>query len=329
MGRQLFATAHHSGQFLACLVEAYPQYSKDRLFSFVLCGNVKVNEETVKDHTRTIKKDSVIILYDEDIDDTEDDNFDMFSVPKNYVSRGGDKLCPVLDGLDIEVAGKIWLDCGCATGGFTQCLLNKNALYVHAVDIAYNTLDYMMRIDSRVIVHEKTNVLSISMLDPEPQRAVADLSFRSLRGIAGHIIRLCEEKYLLALCKPQFEYVAYMKKIKGDSFSPSDAITSKDAQSATMYEQEYEKNFDGVLRDTHILGKVLNDLLQDLLKEGVGVLNIIPAGIKGKRGNQEYFLELVEVRKDDIHVDFPTKKIERNELLTQYQTKITEVIERY
>ena len=73
---------------------------------------------------------------------------------------------------------------------------------MHAVDVAYNTLDYSLRVNPNIVVHERSNILEISSLEPPVQRAVADLSFRSLRKVSRHILSLCSEKYLLALCKP-------------------------------------------------------------------------------------------------------------------------------
>jgi 23S rRNA (cytidine1920-2'-O)/16S rRNA (cytidine1409-2'-O)-methyltransferase len=126
-----------------------------------------------------------------------------------FVSRGGVKLRNALDALGIEVAGRHCLDAGASTGGFTDCLLQRGAAGVIALDVAYGELDLRLREDPRVAVVERTNARTV---DPAalPWRAdlvVADLSFISLRKALPAVLGAADPKRFdcLALVKPQFE----------------------------------------------------------------------------------------------------------------------------
>jgi 23S rRNA (cytidine1920-2'-O)/16S rRNA (cytidine1409-2'-O)-methyltransferase len=130
------------------------------------------------------------------------------SPPAPYASRGGVKLEKALREFHIEVAGKIALDVGASTGGFTDCLLQHGAARVFAVDVGYGQLDWKLRSDPRVVVLEKTNVrhLEIDAL-PEPiNLATIDVSFISLKLVLPALKRLLEPgAHVVALIKPQFE----------------------------------------------------------------------------------------------------------------------------
>jgi 23S rRNA (cytidine1920-2'-O)/16S rRNA (cytidine1409-2'-O)-methyltransferase len=126
-----------------------------------------------------------------------------------FVSRGGVKLRNALDALGVEVAGRHCLDAGASTGGFTDCLLQRGAAGVIALDVAYGELDLGLREDPRVDVVERTNARSIDSASL-PWRAdllVADLSFISLRkALPGILSAAAPERFdCLALVKPQFE----------------------------------------------------------------------------------------------------------------------------
>jgi 23S rRNA (cytidine1920-2'-O)/16S rRNA (cytidine1409-2'-O)-methyltransferase len=162
--------------------------------------------------------------------------------------------------------GLVWLDAGASTGGFTDCLLSRGALAVHAVDVGYNQLAWKLRSDKRVIVHEKTNIMEVEKksLVPSPSFAVADLSFRSLRGAASKILSLLKpasDAGLIALVKPQFE-------------NPD------------------EENFNGVVKSQTVIKNVLELLAADLEHEGVYIENAALSAIAGRKGNSEIFLLL-------------------------------------
>lgn len=186
------------------LCQDFPEFSKDRLLAYVVCRNVLANGELVTDPKAKIDEDSDISF-----------TFDR------YVSRGGLKLEAALSAFDVSVKGLVVLDAGASTGGFTDCLLQHEARLVHSVDVGYNQLDWKLRADNRVLVHEKTNIMAVEALDPVPDAAVCDLSFRSIKGAASHILSLCNDTFLLGLIKPQFEVPRWEKDFTGVIHDPS------------------------------------------------------------------------------------------------------------
>ena len=125
-----------------------------------------------------------------------------------FVSRGGVKLDNALTALGIEVSGRECLDVGASTGGFTDCLLQRGAARVAAVDVAYGQLDARLRDDPRVIVVERVNARQLTPddLPVRPSLAVVDVSFISLEKILPAVVRcLSPGGEVLAMVKPQFE----------------------------------------------------------------------------------------------------------------------------
>ena len=125
-----------------------------------------------------------------------------------YVSRGGVKLAAALDAFALDPAGLVCLDVGASTGGFTDCLLQRGAARVYAVDVGHGQLDARLRADPRVVVRERVNARRLSELDvPEPvDLAVVDVSFISLRLILPAVVaRVRPGGAAVLLVKPQFE----------------------------------------------------------------------------------------------------------------------------
>ena len=181
--------------------------------------------------------------------------------PIPYVSRGGLKLEKALDVFGIDVSGRDCIDCGASTGGFTDCLIQRGARRVWAVDVGYGQLDWRLRQDARVKVMERTNVryLKPEDLDGVPSFGTADLSFISLRLVLPALYALLEEKgELVCLVKPQFE---------------------------AGREQVGKK---GVVKDPKVHLRVLNQFLLDAEEAGFGVLALTYSPIKGPQGNMEY-----------------------------------------
>ncbi|MBX9945465.1 MAG: TlyA family RNA methyltransferase [Reyranella sp.] len=128
--------------------------------------------------------------------------------PHPYVSRGGLKLEKALDHFAIPVEGRIALDVGASTGGFTDCLLQRGAAKVYAVDVGTNQLAWKLRTDPRVVSLEKTNMRDVTRSQiPEPVALiVCDASFIGLRTVLPAALALAApEAHLVALIKPQFE----------------------------------------------------------------------------------------------------------------------------
>ncbi len=175
------------------LVERGLAESRQKAQAMILAGLVKVDGQRSDKPGRAVALDSRIEVAE--------------NLP--YVSRGGLKLAAALDGFGIEVAGKVCLDCGASTGGFTDCLLKRGAARVYAVDAGSGQLDWILRQDERVIVREGVNARYLKPGDfPEPiDLAVCDVSFISVTMILPAIAPLLKpgRGELLVLVKPQFE----------------------------------------------------------------------------------------------------------------------------
>lgn len=232
---------------LHVMMQHYPDYSKDQLFAMIMCGEVYADGERSTNPRALVPPDVCIEIQ-----------------RKRFVSRGGEKLDAALERLSIDVRGLVFLDAGASTGGFTDCLLRRGAKAVHAVDVGYNQLDYSLRNDRRVYVHERTNLMSISSLDPVPDAAVADLSFRSLRKAASKLLSLTSGGWGLVLFKPQFEGAG---KLGSD--------------------------FTGLVDDDHQRYQLLGQLTEDLKEEFVRVESAVESPIAGKKkGNREIILKI-------------------------------------
>ncbi|MDQ7785481.1 MAG: TlyA family RNA methyltransferase [Desulfomonilaceae bacterium] len=184
-----------------------------------------------------------------------------------YVSRGGIKLAGALDAFGRDPSGLAILDAGASTGGFTDCLLQRGASMVIAVDVGYGQIHWNMRCDPRVVVMERVNARSLTVADlPCPiDAAVADLSFISLKLVLPVLRELLPVGgWLLPLIKPQFE-VGRSDVGKG-----------------------------GVVRDAAKIRRVVDDLKEFAAGAGFDVLGEVESSIRGPKGNQEYFLNLVK-----------------------------------
>ncbi|HEY6262615.1 MAG TPA: TlyA family RNA methyltransferase [Nitrospiraceae bacterium] len=128
--------------------------------------------------------------------------------PALFVSRSGEKLAAALDAFHIDPRGTIGLDVGCSTGGFTDCLLQRGATRIYAVDVGYGQFEWRLRQDSRVVLLERTNIRYVDRTAiPEPiDLAVIDVSFISLTLVLPAVVHLLNKTAkVVALVKPQFE----------------------------------------------------------------------------------------------------------------------------
>jgi 23S rRNA (cytidine1920-2'-O)/16S rRNA (cytidine1409-2'-O)-methyltransferase len=183
--------------------------------------------------------------------------------PHPYVSRGGVKLEAALDHFRIEPSGLVCLDVGASTGGFTDCLLQRGAAKVYAVDVGYGQLDATLRGDPRVVVREKVNARSLSRNDvPEPVAlAVIDVSFISLRLILPAVVPLvAKDGAVVVLVKPQFE--------AGRS----------------------EVGKGGIVRSEDVRRRVVSEIANAGAALGLEPLGSIRSPIRGARGNEEFLL---------------------------------------
>ncbi len=175
------------------MVEAGLVTTKELAGAKILAGKVRVNGETVTKAGFGLKGDEEITV-------------DVPSHP--YVSRGGLKLAKGLDSFPVQMQGKVVLDAGASTGGFTDVSLQRGAARVHAVDVGYGQLAWKLRNDERVVVHERTNIrkLDRETLGELCDVGVVDVSFISLTKVLGAMSSLLVKKAnIIALIKPQFE----------------------------------------------------------------------------------------------------------------------------
>jgi len=166
--------------------------SREKARAEILSGWVRVNGETVRDPSRSLKGDEEIAV----------------ERPGGlFVSRGGEKLRRALDEFRIDLSGKTAVDLGASTGGFTDCMLKAGAKKVYAVDVGYGQLDYSLQSDPRVVVMDRTNARNLAGGDiPEPVDFVTmDLSFISVLKVFDAVTRLFAPASGVMLIKPQFE----------------------------------------------------------------------------------------------------------------------------
>ncbi|MDI6799101.1 MAG: TlyA family RNA methyltransferase [Actinomycetota bacterium] len=185
--------------------------------------------------------------------------------PESFVSRGGTKLKEALDRFDIDPTGKVALDAGISTGGFTDCLLKEGARLVIGVDVGYGQLDWALRNDPRLQLFERTNIkdLSPDLLVESADIVLADLSFISITKVFKSLKSLAKEDAdFIILIKPQFE------------------VGKKDVGKG------------GIIRDPLLHERVLKDLHRFFAFEGARVLEIIGSPIKGSKGNKEFFFHI-------------------------------------
>jgi len=192
------------------------------------------------------------------------------SGPPPYVSRGGIKLANALDALDVEVRGRCALDVGASTGGFTDCLLQRGAAHVVALDVAYGELDWRIRQDARVTVLERVNARALEpdALPYRPDLVVSDVSFISLRKVLPAVLATCAPRFDgLVMVKPQFE-VGRARLGKG-----------------------------GVVRDVALRRESLASVAECAVALGAAVMGFAPSGLPGPAGNRETFVWLTEGRR--------------------------------
>ena len=181
-----------------------------------------------------------------------------------FVGRGGEKLSGALEDLGLDPRGRVCLDAGASTGGFTDALLQGGARLVYAVDVGYGQLAWRLRQDERVVVMERTNIRNLaSLAGPAPDLAVGDLSFISLRQVIPAMRRLlAPDAELLVLLKPQFE-LGRVRVARG-----------------------------GIVRSQADREEALAGFTTWVVAEGLEVVSTVASRVVGAKGNQEYFVHM-------------------------------------
>jgi 23S rRNA (cytidine1920-2'-O)/16S rRNA (cytidine1409-2'-O)-methyltransferase len=232
------------------LVQQQLAGSRERARALILAGRVLVDDQTVDKVGTQVYLDASIRLRGEDIP---------------FVSRGGLKLAKALECFDIAVTGRIAIDVGASTGGFTDCLLQNGATKVIAVDVGYGQLAWKLRDDVRVVNLERTNIRSLTteQLEVSPDLAVIDASFISLEKVLPVTLALLKPgSDVVALIKPQFE-VGKGQVGKG-----------------------------GVVRDPKQHIQVVEKIKLLATELGCQVVDVCESPLLGPKGNREFLIHL-------------------------------------
>ncbi|MFZ5880663.1 MAG: TlyA family RNA methyltransferase [Chloroflexota bacterium] len=240
------------------LVERGLAESRAKAQALIMAGQVRVNDQVALKPATAVDSKSALTV----------------DAGPRYVSRGGEKLEAALDAFPISIQGRTCADVGSSTGGFTDCLLQRGASKVHAIDVGKGILHWKLRNHPRVVVMEETNARNVASL-PEPVSLVTvDASFISLKillpVIKNWLLPPFSEKTggdteggVIALIKPQFE------------------AGRKDVSRG-----------DGVIRDPEIHRQVLLDVLTFAQNEGFGLRGLIKSPLLGPKGNTEFLVWL-------------------------------------
>lgn len=220
--------------------------SRERAKAVIMAGEVFVNGQ---------RADKPGTAFAEDV------SLEVRGETLKYVSRGGLKLERALDFFGVSPEGKVCIDCGASTGGFTDCMLQRGARKVYSVDVGYGQLAWSLRSDERVVVMERTNVRYITpdMFPDRPEFGTIDVSFISLSLVLPALRKvICDNSEVCCLIKPQFE-------------AGKDKVGKK-----------------GVVREkeTHI--EVLEHFLGNAAEAGFSVRGVTWSPIKGPEGNIEF-----------------------------------------
>lgn len=192
-------------------------------------------------------------------------NLEVKGSQMKYVSRGGYKLEKAVDAFGISLDGKICLDIGASTGGFTDCMLQNGASKVYAIDVGYGQFAWKLRNDERVVCLEKTNVRYVTheQVPDEGDFASIDVSFISLTKVLPAVLGVLGERgQLVCLIKPQFE-------------AGREKVGKK-----------------GVVRDINVHKEVIEKIAAYVRTQNLGILGLSFSPIKGPEGNIEYLIYL-------------------------------------
>jgi 23S rRNA (cytidine1920-2'-O)/16S rRNA (cytidine1409-2'-O)-methyltransferase len=221
--------------------------SRAKAQALIMAGEVSVEGKTV------IKAGTLV---------AEEAAIDILQPPP-FVSRGGVKLDYALDRFQLDVSSKVAADIGASTGGFTDCLLQRGAGRVYAIDVGYGQLDYRLRQDKRVVVMERVNARYPISLPEKVDLATMDLSFISVEKVIPSVAQLLKDGgCLVVLLKPQFEA------------------------------QRSEVGKGGIVKKPLVHARVLGRFIAWVTGHGFRLGGLVASPILGAEGNMEFFLLL-------------------------------------
>ncbi|MDD3279169.1 MAG: TlyA family RNA methyltransferase [Lachnospiraceae bacterium] len=243
--------------------------SREKAKAVIMAGDVFVEGQR-EDKAGTMFQDTV--------------NIEVKGKPLPYVSRGGLKLEKAMTHFDLTLAGKVCMDVGSSTGGFTDCMLQNGAVKVYAVDVGHGQLDWKLRNDERVVCMERTNIRYVVPEDiQEPPEFVSiDVSFISLTKVLDPVYQLMAEGgELVCLIKPQFE-------------AGREKVGKK-----------------GVVRDPKVHEEVICKVMEYAQSIGFTLRHLEFSPIKGPEGNIEY---LLHIKRDS---DQPSEELQAAEIVKE------------
>ena len=224
--------------------------SREKAKAIIMAGQVYVNNQKVDKAGTEIKEDDVLEVRGNTL---------------KYVSRGGLKLEKAMQEFPIDLNGKICMDVGASTGGFTDCMLMNGAVKVYSVDVGYGQLAWKLRCDERVVNLERTNFRYVTdeQIKDKIQFSSVDVSFISLKHILPNLNKLLSDNgQAVCLIKPQFE-------------AGKDKVGKK-----------------GVVREKSVHLEVVNHVIAIAIENGFSVCGLQFSPIKGPEGNIEYLIYL-------------------------------------
>ena len=249
------------------MVERALAPSREKAKAYIMSGDVYVDGQK-EDKAGTIFKETVKI--------------EVRGNTLPYVSRGGLKLEKAMNNFGVSLDGKVCMDVGASTGGFTDCMLQNGAVKVYSIDVGYGLLDWKLRNDPRVVCMEKTNIRYVTPEDlGEPvDFSSIDVSFISLTKVLGAIrAYLTEDGEIVALIKPQFE-------------AGREKVGKK-----------------GVVREKSTHHEVIEKVTEFAVSIGFSVLEITFSPIKGPEGNIEYLVHLKKCPEEEAKIE--TKELDQ------------------
>ena len=241
--------------------------SREKAKAVIMAGQVYVDNQ---------KADKCGQSYDENC------KIEVRGAALKYVSRGGLKLEKAINNFDFDLNGKITMDIGASTGGFTDCMLQNGAKKVYSIDVGYGQLAWKLRNDERVVNLERTNMRKVTreQVPDEIDFFSVDVSFISLRLILPVARQLmAQNAQAVCLIKPQFE-------------AGREKVGKK-----------------GVVRDPSVHIEVVRDIYNFCLENGFDVLNLDYSPIKGPEGNIEYLIHLRKSDEPKSYTDFTPEEL--------------------
>ena len=249
--------------------------SREKAKAVIMAGCVYVNDQ---------KEDKAGALFDE----TKISNLEVRGNTLPYVSRGGLKLAKAMKQFDISLEGKVCMDIGASTGGFTDCMLQNGAVKVYSVDVGHGQLAWKLRNDERVVCMEKTNFRYMVREDIQDDLdfASVDVSFISLTKILGPAYNLLKtDAQMVCLIKPQFE-------------AGKEKVGKK-----------------GVVREPSVHREVIEMVMDYAVSIGFEILHLDFSPIRGPEGNIEYLLHIYKASAPREHERLPHE--EYSQLIAQ------------